>query len=143
MKTYLLQSSRFDGHVLFEFNDEGLLVRYDLTEATLNEEQTVFILQKLPKTIDAIQTVLGNSKEAKLILQKVVAVTFDMFWFDKGRARWPQNSSKKKCLTWWNRSKQTERDKAYNYLPAYEKNIPAGTARKYAETYLNAELWNN
>lgn len=144
MKTYLLQSSKFKGDVLFEFNDDGFLVRYDLTGAILSEEQTVFILQKLPKSIDAIQKVLGTSKAAKLTLQKIVGATFEMFWFDsKNCLRWPKNSSKKKCQLWWNRNKQSERDKAVNYLETYEKNITPGTAQKYAETYLNAELWNN
>jgi hypothetical protein len=138
--TYHLTSTRFTGTVVFEFNPDGFLIKYDVTGAQLSEDQTIFILQKLPRNIGAIQQVLGKSKEAKLTKIKAVAATFEMFWDkydEKGR------SSKKKCQTWWNRQSQAQRDAAYNFIDQYLRSIPAGLAKKLAESYLNAELWNN
>jgi hypothetical protein len=63
-----------------------------------------------------------------------------MFWKkynDKER------SSKKRTLAKWNKMSQVEQTKAYNYIQKYFNSIPNGVETKYAETYLNAELWNN
>lgn len=140
MKTYALTSTKFTGAVIFEFNTEGFLVRYDTIGAQLSDEQTTFILQKLPKNIDAIQRVLGTSRDAKLALQKAANVTFDQFWnrYDEKAV-----SSKKKAAQRWLRMSQVQRDLAYNFIDSYVRSIPTGIAKKYAETYLNAELWNN
>ncbi len=139
-ETYLLTSDAFSGDVLFEFDEAGLLVRYDITHAKLTEEQKVFILQKLPRSIKTIEEVLGKSKTAKLTRQARTAVTFEDFW---NRYDDKTTSSKKKTETIWKRMSQTERDKAFNYIPTYFRNIPNGVAKKYANTYLNAEQWNN
>lgn len=139
-ETYLLTSDQFSGDVLFEFDDAGLLVRYDITNAQLSEAQKVFILQKLPRSIDKIKEVMGNSKTAKLTKQAKTGVTFEDFW---NRYDDKTTSSKKKTLVIWNRMSQAQRDKAFNHIPAYFRSIPTGVAKKYANTYLNAELWNN
>ncbi len=138
--TYLLTSDKFEGSVLFEFDKDGYLIRYDITGARLNEDQKVFILKKLPRSIGGIKDVIGQSKGSKLTEQKSSNVTFEMFWdhYDE-KAR----SSKKKCQNWWNRSTQLQRDRAYNFVENYKRSIPPGIAKKYAESYLNAELWNN
>lgn len=140
MKTYLLTSKRFTGAVSFRFDDEGYLVSYDMTEAELDEAQKLFILKKLPRHIDLIRQVLGKSRDAKLQIQKVAKVTFDMFWDAYGEKT---RSSKKKSLQIWNRFSQAKRDRAYNFIERYERNLLGGTAKKYAETYLRSEIWEN
>lgn len=138
--TYLFTSSSFEGAVVFEFDADGFLIRYDITEAQLSEAQKVFILQKLPKSIGAIEALLAKAKGSKLVAQKASAVTFQQFW-DKYNEK--ARSSKKKAETTWKRLSQVQRDRAYNLIDTYFKSIPPGIAKKYAETYLNAELWNN
>lgn len=136
---YILTSSQFEGQVLFEFNDLGLLVNYSLKEATLTERQQIWILERLPKELKKLQVVLGNSRSAQLKPIKINA-TFEKFW---DRYNEKARSSKKKTLQKWNRMSQTQRDLAFDYIYQYERNLLGGTAKKYAETYLNAELWNN
>jgi hypothetical protein len=53
------------------------------------------------------------------------------------------NSSRKRTLAKWNKMSDCNRVRAYQYIFKYFASIPAGTRKKYAETYLNAELWNN
>lgn len=139
-KTYILTSDHFPGFVLFEFDPSGALIRYDMTEAQLSTEQKNFILHKLPKSLKDVKRVLGNSRTAKLQLQTAKAVSFDEFWNRYGEKT---RSSKKKSQQKWNRMSQAQRDRAYNYITTYERHIPYGVSKKYAETYLNAELWNN
>lgn len=139
-ETYLLTSGGFTGDVLFEFDADGLLVRYDISGAQLNTTQKAWMLERLPCHLNDLQLVLGNSKTAKLTKQLRTSVTFEDFW---NRYNDKTTSSKKKTLLIWNRMSQTERDKAFNYIPAYFRSIPTGVAKKYANTYLNAELWNN
>lgn len=139
-KTYLLTSDKFDGAVLFEFDADGFLIRYDISEAQLDERQRLWILQKLPKAVEHLKLILKAARGARLTLQARTGVPFEDFW---DRYDHKALSSKKKCLAWWKRSSKLQRDRAYNFIGLYEKRLPDGIAKKYAETYLNSELWNN
>lgn len=139
-QSYIFTSSRFTGHVVFVFRQDGVLLKYDITEAQLDSEQTTWITARLPKSLSELQALLKKMHGAKLELQRATKVTFDMFW---DRYNEKARSSKKKALMKWNRMSQTDRDRAYNFVPMYERNLLTGMEKKYAETYLNAELWNN
>ena len=67
-------------------------------------------------------------------------ITFEMFW---NRYNEKVRSSKKKAMITWKRLSRADQVKAFNHIRKYEQNIAPGVAKKYAETYLNAELWNN
>lgn len=140
MNTYLLTSTHFSGQVTFQFNDNDVLLKYDVTEATLTDQQLNWIASRLPKTLPQLQEVLKKAPNAKLTKITVSGVTFQQFW---DRYNEKTRSSKKKAQTTWNRLPQGQRDAAYHFIPKYERSIPPGVAKKYAETYLNAELWNN
>lgn len=139
MTKYSLTSVAFDGEVIFTFNDSGLLESFDTAGADLSETQQVWILKQLPRELAEIKRVIGTSDSAKLTELKQ-EITFDMFWirFDE-----KIRSSKKKSLAKWNRLSKTDRVKAFYFISKYEMSIPNGVAKKYAESYLNAELWNN
>lgn len=143
MITYLFTSPSFAGHIVFSFDEKtGLLLKYDVTTAELNEEQMIWISTRSPRTIPELEAVVKKTQGGKITLQKnyVENATFEQFWNkydDKAR------SSKKKTEKAWQKMKQSERDKAYNFIPHYERLIPPGTEKKYATTYLADELWNN
>jgi hypothetical protein len=144
MKTFLFTSTQFEGEVVFIFNDENLLIKYDTTGAKLSAVQLDWLTAKLPKTLNRLKDVLKASRGAKLTEQKQASVTCEMFWCRAdGRARFPSNSSKKRAQKRWQNMPQRERDKAYNFLETYLRQIPDGLSMMYAETYLNKELWNN
>lgn len=139
MITYSLTSSAFEGEVIFDFNDNELLVRFDASGANLTEDQQVFLLRRLPRELAQIKTFLEKSPTARFtpIEQEI---TFEMFW---NRYNEKLRSSKKKALKIWNRLSRADQIKAYRFIARYEQSLYPGTPKKYAETFLNAELWNN
>jgi len=138
-RRFILTSTAFEGDVIFEYNEGGLLERYDISGASLSENQHIWMLKNLPRELCELQRVLGNSGTAKLT-EVSEEITFDKFW---NRYDEKDRSSKKKALAKWNRMSKSQQAKAYWYIPKYFSSIPLGVAKKYAETYLNAELWNN
>lgn len=136
MKRFAITSARFKGEITYTFNDQGFLQSF-VNNADLTEEQTKFILKYLPLTIDEVEEML---KKPSLNLQEIpFKVTFEMFWDrynDKSR------SSRKKSLKVWEKFDESNQAKAYLFYPIY--NRQRGNAeKKYCETYLAAELWNN
>ncbi len=136
---YSLTSSHFEGEVLLTFDDNGILTGYDTSRAVLTDQQKIWLAGKLPKFLTSINSILGESPTAKLTSIKQ-EVTFDQFW---NRYDEKIRSSKKKAQAKWNKMGATDRFKAYSFITQYERNIIPGMAKKYAETYLSAELWNN
>jgi len=139
MKRYSLTSSGFEGEVIFEFDDNQLLLRFDATAAQLSDGQHIFLLKNLPVELFAIKAFVEKSPTARLE-EIVVTVNFNMFWIKYNEKI---RSSKKKAERIWNRLSEIDREKAYKYIQKYEMSLLPGTAKKYAETYLGAELWNN
>lgn len=139
MNQYQLTSDAFSGFVDLYFNELGLLVEFSLKSAELSEKQQVWILQKMPRELQELQQIVKDAPNLKLTEIKL-EITFDMFW---NRYDDKQLSSRKKTMAKWIKMTKTDQLKAYNFINTYFNNISGGTRKKYAETYLNAELWNN
>lgn len=139
-QTYILRSTKFTGSVLYTFSPEGLLLKYDTENANLSNEQLQWIATRMPRNLLEFKNALSASKTYQLELQKTGDVSFDMFW---DRYNEKARSSKKKTLKIWERLPQAQRNLAYQHISAYLRTMPAGVGKKYAETYLHAELWNN
>lgn len=139
MKHYQLTSDAFTGAVDFYFNNDGLLSRFDTEEATLSIEQSTWLLKHLPRELSELSKVLEKSTTAKLTEVKR-EVTFQMFW---DRYDDKVISSKKKTEAKWARMSKSQQIRAYDFIQKYFLNLPTNTRKKYAETYLNNELWNN
>lgn len=135
MKKYILISKSYTGEIIFIFV-EGILAMFDIRGAELNEQQRTWILEHLPRDEKALE--LYNSKFTITAVDQ--AVSFEQFWnkYDD-----KEHSSKKRTLAKWNKMPASEQVKAYNYIKNYNRTILPGCAKKYAETYLNAEMWNN
>jgi len=138
MRTFLMTSSAFKGEIRLVYNDLEMLTNCDLTQAQLTLQQHTWFLKRLPTGLEDLKLLITNST-AKLneVNQEI---TFDTFW---KRYNDRDRSSKKKSEKIWNRLSQADQVKAYVYISTYEANRPKGTEKKYAETYLNAEQWNN
>lgn len=139
MSTFHLTSTAFEGYVEFEFDSNGFLSHFDTNNAAMSTEHMGYLLNRFPRHLDQVKNLIVGSKTATLT-EVTTAVTFDMFW---NRYNDKESSSKKRSLQKWNRMSKSERIKAYQHINKYIMNIPYGTRKKYAETYLNAELWNN
>lgn len=135
MKKYILISKSYTGEIVFIFA-EGILAMFDIRGAELNDQQRTWVLEHLPRDEQALE--LYNKMFTITVVEQ--AVTFEQFW---NRYDDKEHSSKKRTLAKWNKMPASEQVKAYNYIRKYNSTILPGCAKKYAETYLNAELWNN
>jgi len=138
MKRYLLTSTAWNGEIEITYNDLHLLVNLDLSRADLSEQQQIWFLRNMPRELAELQALMN--KAASATLTELGEVTFEMFWI---RYDETIRSSKKKALKIWNRLSAKDREKAFHFIRRYENSIASGVSKKYAETYLNAELWNN
>lgn len=66
-------------------------------------------------------------------------ITFDMFW-DKYNDK--ERSSKKRSRKIWDKLPPADQAKAFYYYDQYNRNR-GNAEKKYCETYLAAEMWNN
>jgi len=139
MKKFLLTSTSFQGEVEFTFNDLDILESFDAKRADLSAVQQLWILRQMPNQLNEVKRVLGDSKTATLT-EVIEEITFEQFW---NRYNEKERSSKKKALTRWSHLSKTDQMKAFKYISRYDQSIPSGVSKKYAETYLNAEQWNN
>lgn len=147
MKKFLFTSGAFEGEVIFEFKEfkgeDGvvlwLLTKFDSDLAELSDMQQRWLLTKMPKELSEVRRVIGTSPTA-ILTEVLLNLTFDIFWNRYGEKI---RSSKKRTIAKWNKMTESERGKAYRFIPKYEGNMQPGTNKKYAETYLNDELWNN
>lgn len=137
-QTFLFTSEKFKGEIIFEFTDR-ILTKYDTSSAELTDEQNIYFAKNLPRELSEVDAFLSKSTSAKFTEIKE-EITFELFW---NQYNDKMNSSKKRTLAKWNKMPKSEQMKAYNYVTRYLATIPSGTRQKFAETYLNAELWNN
>jgi len=136
MRIFHLTSLAFTGYLEFVFSDNCLLEKME-THADLSEKQQIFLLKHLPREIPELEKLQSDTTTLTEINENI---SFDMFWVlydDK------INSSKKRASQKWNKMTPADQHRAYHYIRRYFANIPQGTRKKFAETYLNAELWNN
>lgn len=127
------------GECSFVFSQAGFLMSTDFTNFNISENQQIWLLQHLPKTVAELLA-LSASAPSLTVCEVPNEISFEMFWLkydDK------ESSSKKRCFAKWAKMTEAERLKAYRHIPFYFRSLPQGTRKKYAETYLNAELWNN
>jgi adenylate kinase family enzyme len=136
MRKFVLTSASFTGHVLYEFDSNGRISCLNL-EAELNDQQHQYIWQNIPKEVAQVAKL---NAIAKLKITEVqIVVTFDMFWNkynDKIR------SSKKKTLAIWLKMDEGNHLRSFLFIDTYNLNR-VNAEKKYAETYLHAQLWNN
>lgn len=136
MEQYILISEAFMGKVIV--TKDGNNLQANFTESSVTVGQQKFVLSMMQQGIPAMMEHFnGPNSDSKF--EKLV-VDFEMFW---NRYDDKLNSSRKKTQAKWDKMPVEERTKAFYFVGKYFASIPAGTRKKYAETYLNAELWNN
>lgn len=137
MVTLVMTSDNMDGEVIFTYNHKNLLENLNIT-GVLTPAQYRYLAVNMPVSADDIAAFVKKTAGARFVVAPI-KVTFDMMWDlynDKVR------SSKTKSLKKWNRMTTDNQVRAYLYFPTYDRN--RGSAeKKYLETYLNAEQWNN
>jgi hypothetical protein len=144
MLKYVYNSKHFEGEVLLWYDSEkpNLLVMFDMSKAEFSPNQHVAFLQNFPRSLDELELLIEKDSANRKMVQYFDNVTFDLFWerYDHKRL-----SSKIKTEKIWNKMSDSEKYKAYFFVERYENDLrrSGGIAKKHAETYLNAVLWNN
>ena len=138
MRTFLLTSPVWTGEIRIEYNDLGMMIKCDLAEAQLSQQQHLWFLRRMPVELETLQELIRNSTARMVEVNQ--EITFESFW---NRYNDKVRSSRKKAERIWGRLSKADQAKAYAFISTYEASRTAGVAKKYAETYLNAELWNN
>lgn len=135
---FSITSNEFEGVIVAGFNDENDdFASIDLSKAILSKKQHDWFLDNMPKSISVLNQWIQEKRKLKIEEEKI---TFEMFWEKYGDKRC---SSRKKTLAKWNKMSISEQGKAYRFIGRYIASLDPGIRQKYAETYLNAELWNN
>jgi hypothetical protein len=137
--TWHLTSPKFTGEITLIYDQELRLSSMKIS-ADLTGVQHSWFTSNLPPTLPELKKMLKDSHSEAVLTQVKFQPTFDQFWnlYDD-----KQLSSKKRAGVKWHSMPKNEQLKAYNYIQTYFSGIPSGTRKKFAETYLNAELWNN
>lgn len=140
MKKYLFTSEKFPGEIELHYDEKGWLTSFDI-RASLGKNQHQWFLTVFPKDLAQLRAIVDDPTNKGVKLVEINQdVTFEMFWNvynDK------VNSSKIKARRAWQRMTLGNQVAAFNYISKYLANLPQGVRKKYAETYLHAELWNN
>lgn len=139
MKKYHVTSDQFKGFISYEFNDEILLTSFSLKDAELTEKSQVWFLKHQPRDLVELNEII-KTQTTLSITEVPCEVTFQIFW-DKYDDK--DTSSKVRTHKLWKKMSDADQAAALMYIPKYFRKIPVGTRKKYAETYLNAQLWNN
>ena len=130
-----------------EKSKEGVVYMYDDTSGTfmglefkeVKDAETIGkVLANIPITLTDFLKWAAAFKGMTTV-EITQSITFETMWRQYDDA---SRSSKKKSRAIWDKMKKDDQVKAYHYYPKYERN--RGSAdKKYLETYLRAELWNN
>ena len=137
MSSYLLSSAHFAGEVAFEFNEREMLVGFSM-HAEMSGDQHAYLLAHLPITLHDLRQLTQISSATIVEVKK--EITFVDFW---NRYDDKLSSSKKRTEARWNSMSKVIQMKAYHYIYRYFNGIPSGCRKKYAETYLMSEIWDN
>lgn len=139
-KKYLLTSAaRPDSKgVVYTYSaTTGLLMSVEIRDE-LTEYGTNWIFGNLKITEPEFREWIAANKQINMVMLSV-EVTFEMMWQKHNDFK---RSSKKKSLAIWVKMTKENQVMAYYFHDEYERNR-GNAEKKYLETYLRAELWNN
>lgn len=140
MSKYLITFEKQNATALCEYNELGYLVRYELTPGAFEDKQFEYLAQKFPRKLVHIE----QWKQAKLP-NVTIRIAEEDLSFERFYDLYAHKVSKRsRAENIWKAMPNTERAKALAYIAKYERYLlDSGVNKKYPETYLNAQLWNN
>ncbi len=137
MKKYSITSLAFNGEIIYTFDERDTFTGIEV-KATLTETQIRHFFSYMPYTSTELKQTIGTSKKVT-VTEVIEEITFDMFW---SKYNDKERSSKKRSMVAFNKLNQGNQAKAYHHILKYFR-TKGNAEKKYCETYLAAELWNN
>lgn len=142
VRKFLITTTNNPDGVMYSYDAQtGLFVGVEIRQKNIEVSATKNIIQSLRLDINIF---LSWAKQFSTIAGCEVVeleekITFEMFWNkynDKLR------SSKKRSEKIWQKLDEANQAKAFYYFTTYNRHR-GNAEKKYCETYLTAELWNN
>ena len=145
MIKYVITSVAFKGEAELTYDENGERPAINFYNTDIRQDQQAWLLRWCSE-FGISETALLKNLEIKKSLNFTCKrvdfePTFTDFWATYFKKRYKDNSSKKTSEKRWNNMSKSAQLAAYNYVPQYFLQIPAGTQPKLAETYLNSEVW--
>jgi hypothetical protein len=134
---YSLTHPLIDGSIELEYTS-GLLTEYTL-KGSIPFAALKTMLGRFPVSENMLKET-ATHPDAK-ITQIASDLSFERFWnaYDNKSA----GSSKKDAERRWNKLSDTDRQLALKHIAVYNRELAkTGTAKKYAETYINQRPWD-
>ena len=117
----MLTICKYDSYQCFEKEKGEQKVNQGASEGQTKGDNLTTIINEQPKK------------------ETISTIDFDKFWdlYDK------KKGSKSKCISKWNKLKQSEKDKIFETLPIFLKSINDKQFQPFPETYLTDKRWND
>ncbi len=138
MSKYLIEFQETNTSALVEYDELGLMTKFELSKGEFTEHQVRFFNGKFPRIKEDLEWFKTNTK-AK-IKEIAMDLSFQTFWDVYAN----KVGNKEKAIKTWDKLPDTEKVKALKWLPTYETQIAIQkVAKMYPETFLNQKRWNN
>lgn len=140
MFKYLIKFNSSGATALFEYDEKGNLIKYELDPGNFNEAQFEYFIDKFPKRLAFIEKWIEWKLKNVVITKVDEDLSFDAFYI-----KYNQKLGKKQtAIKIWDQMSDVERAKAIKFIQLYDQElIKTGYGKKNAETYLNQKTWNN
>lgn len=140
MPKYLIEFKKSAASALLEYNDQGYLIKYELEPGAFEKAQFEYFLSRFPRNIDFLnkwKTEGPAGTKVKLVEEDL---SFEAF-YDAYANKVSKKATAEKI---WNKMPDSERVKAIKYIQVYDQRLrQTSINKKYPETYLNHQEWNN
>lgn len=136
MRDYVFTSNQFGGEILFSYDSEGMLVKYE-NKAELTDDQALFLSRNFPLAESDLHKIKGKTGK----ITEVTDLSFERFWNEYDF----KMGNKKKAQELWRKLSEGERIAVFEALPRYNYflKINQGIMKAYPTTFLNQRRWEN
>lgn len=137
-RKFLVKTDSSPDGVIYTYNDRTeLFVGLEIKEENMPAENRQKIIGHIPLTLTDLLSWVKSFRNEFIELEG--NISFETFW-DKYNDK--VRSSRKRSQKLWEKLNKENQAKAYYYIDTYNRHR-GNAEKKYCETYLNAELWNN
>jgi len=140
MFKYLMKFAKSGASAVFEYDQSGNLIKYELDPQNFDQDMFEYFTQRFPKTLGIMQLWIDEKIKNVQIQKLEEDLSFDTFWLKYNMKLGKKQLAKKL----WEDLPSTEKAKALKYVQLYDQElIKTGINKKFAETYIRQAIWNN
>lgn len=140
MSKYLVEFKGTPASAILHYNPDGCLVYYE-HEGEWSKKAFIFFFERFPFMLEHLEALKANTKFKIKVEEIPEDLSFERFWEEYANKK----GKKSRVENVWNRMIDQDRIMALKYIKTYDSHLAMnkGIVKKYPETFLNAEEWNN